>query len=397
MRDPGLWNLKQSQLWRTLEVLGHPQDRLRLIHIVGTNGKGSTGASLAALLRLMSDRPVGHFSSPHVLSYNERIRLDGVPVSDEVIASANARIDAAREATGEPEPTFFGRSLLQALLAFEGCEWVIIEAGIGGREDVTNLFHPEMVIITTIALDHAQCLGGSLRSIAAHKADVIEPGGQVISAAQCPEVMAEIRRTTRKRGAALSVYDPAQVSDVRLSSRDTMWQWRCGDIQASLCTPLIGRHQVENTMLAVMAARRLGLTEMTRVNAALGGVQWIGRMQHLFGMPDIWLDGAHNDQAIVRLLENMRALGIEKPILVFGMHDGKISEKRRDELFAAAASVISVEVQGRSDAQIEVSVQGALDEIAERMKSAEKKETVLICGSLYILGPALKWHVAQSA
>lgn len=404
MRERKEWNEKQRLVGQWLDALNHPEASLRVIHIVGTNGKGSTGTAIAVGLRDFIRKanegkpgrvkPVGHFLSPHVHRYNERILLDETPISDEKLQEVRRELQAVKEAFSLPEPEYFQQSLLEALLAFRDCRWAIIEAGVGGREDVTNLLPSEMVVITTISEDHLQTLGPTIQDIARHKAGVIVPGHPVISCNQRPEVARIISEICARRKAPLVVYHPESMVRPHLrkvreeAPRFRMgFTWTEGALAGDYELSMIGLHQLQNMGTALLALECLSIEDPKLVAHALAEIQVPGRMEEISTAPDIWIDGAHNPQAVDILLANLKWLQIEEPNLIFGMHEGKINAEKRQELFAACRKVVHIRVEEESDAAI-------LEELSEALDTLNREDPerpIIVCGSLYILDGAQRW------
>src|SRR5438132_1152684 len=255
------------------ERMGHPQREFASVHVAGTNGKGSTAAMLANILQLAGLRP-GLYTSPHLLRINERIRLDGAEISDDQFAGSFTRVLAVIEellasGTLAAHPTYFECATAMAFdfFARAGTEIAVIEVGLGGRLDSTNVIVPEVAVITQIDFDHENFLGHSIEEIAAEKAGIIKPGAWVVGAAGNPAAREVIRRRTVEQGAHLVEIDEAcRIS--RVSSEDGRYRFQVAlsdelgaksmeEMEVSL--PLAGRFQVRNAITAIGAARLLAL------------------------------------------------------------------------------------------------------------------------------------------
>lgn len=290
--------------------LGSPHRAVPCAHIAGTNGKGSTAAMLESILRA-AGLSTGLFTSPHLERMNERIRLDGLPISDQEFAAQFACIQSAIEqllATGElaAHPTYFECVTAMAFHAFarRPVGFAVYEVGMGGRLDSTNLVHPEVAIITQVDLDHENFLGHSIAEIAAEKAGIIKPGGWVVSSAERPEARAVIAQR-------------AQALDAKLIEIDHAWQiestvvkegcYRAevasveSDDRLTLDLPLPGRFQVRNALAAATAARLIAARGFSvgddAIERGIGATRWPGRLERLSVRPAIFLDGAHNPAA----------------------------------------------------------------------------------------------------
>jgi dihydrofolate synthase/folylpolyglutamate synthase len=282
--------------------LGNPQDKLRFIHLAGTNGKGSTAAFCEACLRAAGPR-VGLYTSPHLVSVRERIQIDRQPISEAGFAEG---MEAVRAAMTEAPATFFEIMTGLALRHFarEKVEWVVWETGLGGRLDATNIVRPEVCIITNIGLDHQQYLGQSLREIAAEKAGIIKRRVPVVSAVEAGEAAQIIVKCAQDEESPLTLV-PAQFPIEDLGLREGRQMARLDDREFSL--GLIGPHQVQNAACAVAALRQLPEPiPVAAIARGLDGTVWSGRFEILSETPLMVLDGAHNPAGVRRLVETWR-------------------------------------------------------------------------------------------
>jgi dihydrofolate synthase / folylpolyglutamate synthase len=309
------WGLDRTR--RLLASVGDPHHAYATVHIAGTNGKGSAAATLASILRASGHR-VGLYTSPHLSDFRERFRVDGDPVSEAVVLSAAGRLRPHLEAES---PSFFEATTAIGLLAFAelGIDIAVIEVGLGGRLDSTNVVAPVACAITNISLDHVQYLGDSLAAIAAEKAGIAKPGVPLVTTERGTAALAVIRASTAAAGAPLVELDPGALRGVttslagtRFSQQTALW----GELP--LATPLIGRHQAVNTALAVGLAECLPARwrpERDAVIAGVGAVRWPGRMQveSVAGVP--WLfDVAHNAAGVEALTAALSTLDLPRPI-----------------------------------------------------------------------------------
>ncbi len=266
---------------RLLDALAFDSRAVKIIHVAGTNGKGSTCAMLDAVCRAQGYR-TGLYTSPHLVSFRERIRLDGRPIPESAVADGLTRL---REITTgwTPTPTFFEFATVLALdwLRRQHTEIIVVETGLGGRLDATNAVWPAVSVLTAIDYDHTAWLGDTLALIAGEKAGIIKPGVPVVSAPQDPEAAEVIARTARERGSALHlVTDP---------------------LPSAWPLALAGSHQRLNAALALDALRAAGIeTSEAARHAGLAQIEWPGRFQPLENGRFI-LDGAHNPAAARRL------------------------------------------------------------------------------------------------
>jgi len=304
--------------------LDKPYERFRTLHIAGTNGKGSTAAMTAAVLQAAGFR-VGLYTSPHLVDFRERIRVDGKMIDEEHVSQLTQQI---RDACGHDlSPTFFESTTAMAFQYFADAsvDVAVVEVGLGGRFDATNVVQPVACAITTIALDHQEYLGPTLSSIAAEKAGIVKPRIPVIVGHLDAEAEESIERIALERqapmyrlnrdfqtiGASTSGFDYRGVS----SRRD------------GLTCPLAGRHQLDNAACALAlleaAAAEGFLASEEAVREGLRSVKWEGRLEIVERSPTIVLDGAHNPAAASVLADSLAEMMRERPrgrlILVFGM------------------------------------------------------------------------------
>lgn len=394
---PKLIDLKLDRLVRLLGALGDPQWRLPpVIHVAGTNGKGSVCAFVRAMAEAAGLR-VHVYTSPHLVKFNERIRLAGALVSDEALAGALDEIEAVNEGN---QITVFEAITAAAFLLFARvpADLCVVEVGLGGRFDATNVVRPAVCAIASISMDHQDFLGDTLGVIAAEKAGIIKPGVPVVVGAQVPEAMAAIA-------------DAARAAAAPLLMRGRDW-----DVEAlphglrfggmDLPPPgLPGVHQAENAAIAMMALRAAGFEFGQAVLAqGLRTVEWPARLQRLHGallglLPqgsELWLDGAHNPGGAEALAAQLRSWA-GPTTLVLGMKQAKDVGEVMRILMPHAARVFAVAEPGQHlalpvETIIEASggravvgpdVRGALCQITAPAR-------VLICGSLYLAGEVLK-------
>jgi dihydrofolate synthase/folylpolyglutamate synthase len=285
-------------------VLGNPQERLRFIHLAGTNGKGSTAAFCESCLRASGHR-VGLYTSPHLVSLRERIQIDRQLISEADFAEGTAVVRLAVEEIGNREVTFFELMTALALWYFgrEKVDWVVWETGLGGRLDATNIVQPKVCIITNIGLDHQQYLGETLRDIATEKAGIIKYQMPVVSAVESGDAFEVIRNRAQTESCRLTLVNrDMEVKDLGL--RGTKQRAEIDGHEFAL--GLIGPHQVSNAACAVAAMRQLKISEEA-IARGLESTVWPGRFEILLEKPLIVLDGAHNPAGVKMLVETWRA------------------------------------------------------------------------------------------
>ncbi|HEX8297243.1 MAG TPA: folylpolyglutamate synthase/dihydrofolate synthase family protein [Chthoniobacteraceae bacterium] len=368
------------QLTTALQLRVNGPNTPRFLHIAGTNGKGSVCAMLDAICRAEGLKS-GLFTSPHLVTFRERIRVNGRMISETAVARGLTRIRDAAEGW-EPGPTFFEIATALALLHFqeEGCEIVVLETGLGGRLDATNVVTPAVCVITPIALDHQQWLGDTLAEIATEKAGIFKESVPVISAPQPEEAAQRLEQHAREVGALLTTFvtEPWTESPIKLA----------------------GSHQQWNAALAVHALPLAGVRVSQRaIERGLAEVHWPGRFQRV--RERIILDGAHNPAAAARLVITWREVfRKESATLVIGVLADKDARGILAELLPISARVITVPVQNprslapeelRSIAQsLSAAESAAAGDLAAAIQLAEQApEPILICGSLFLIGEAL--------
>lgn len=370
-------------------LLGNPERSAPVLHVAGTNGKGSTCAFAEAALRAAGLR-TGLYTSPHLNHFCERIRLGGEPISEEraceLLDEVRARLPWA---LGDPGLTFFEIVTLMGFVAFRGVDVMVVEVGLGGRLDATNVVEPRACAIAALGLEHTQYLGPTLAHIAAEKAGILKRGAPAVSAGQ-PRAAA---RVLQDRADALGVPLWRPGRDYRFESRDVRpfcyagprWTVRAQDLA------LIGHHQRTNAALACALLEASGLCEPRHAEEGLRTARWPGRLER-FG--DVYVDGAHNPHAARALAHALPPLLAGRPLrLVFGaLHDKDAGAMLR-ELAPLAGSVHycapdSPRAQPPEDlarlypGAVHGSVRAALD--AARAESG----VVVCCGSLYLAAEA---------
>ena len=327
-----------------LAACGDPQRRFPSIHVAGTNGKGSVCAMLASILRA-DGRRVGLYTSPHLADVRERIRIDGRTIADadfdRLLGRIRKTIDRLLAAGRlEAHPTYFEVLTILAFLHFaeRKVDIAVLEVGMGGRFDATNVVTPLVSVITSISLDHREYLGRSLAAIAFEKAGIIKPGVPVVNGAEGRAAGAVIRRRARERGAPLV---SAFGRDGALFAARTAAGFRfryefCGESFA-FRLKLPGVHQGENAAVAVAAARTLGCVdrplERRTILAGLAAAEWPGRLEAVGRRPLVLLDGAHNEDGARALAAYVRDFVRGPLVLVFAMLKDKAVRRAADLLF----------------------------------------------------------------
>lgn len=348
-------------------LAGNPHHRLRFIHVAGTNGKGSTCAMLESIYRAAGFR-VGLYTSPHLVSFRERIQVNRVPISKSDVVRLGFRLrELLRQFPAEAHPTFFEVTTVMALQYFceQGCDLVIWETGMGGRLDATNIVTPLASVITPVHFDHQQWLGYTLREIAAEKAGIIKPGVPVITCPQPEDVMHVIRTVAAKCACPLKIADPGMMNETEFDG---------------VALPLPGRHQRQNAALAIATVRTLADSVPVQIQAIVRGlntVSWPGRCQ-IVRRPDgqmLIIDGAHNISGITVLASALQDLfPAAKPAVILGM--------LRDKDYRAVCRVISTFAGAVACVPVHSPRAAAPDELAAALRDAGAGAKVTTCGSL---------------
>ena len=340
-RSPGLGRMR-----RLLRLLGNPQDKLRFVHVAGTNGKGSTCAMIAAILGAAGYR-VGLNTSPYLITFHERIRVDGRMIPDEDLGRLTAQVRPAAESMDE-RPTEFELITAIALLYFVqcSCDIVVLEVGLGGALDASNVIPPpEAAVITAMGMDHAAVLGATQAEIARAKAGIIKPGSPTVSFGGCPEADAVIRRTCHEQGSPLKEADFSRAKVCSMSLEGTVLD--CAPY-GRLTLPLTGAYQVQNAVVAITAAEVLSQRGWDippeAVRRGLQAVSWPGRFEVLRPSgPAVLLDGAHNPQGVAAAAKSLALLFPgRKAVVLLGVLADKDVESMLDAVVPMAEAIVTV-------------------------------------------------------
>ena len=390
-----------------LEALGNPEHGLKSIHIAGTNGKGSTAAMMTAFAKAHGLR-VGTFTSPHMDSIRERIQLDGVPLGEEPFWQAASVIRGVESRLLEEWGAFNYFEILTAMMFVvfqqEGVDLAIIEVGIGGLLDNTNVGHPLVSVITTIGLDHQDLLGSTLEEITAQKAGIIKAGQQVVVGPVTRECMDVIREIASEKGATVQAFGEDFLL-IEESYQDSSLKIPLNQLA------LKGAFQKENATVAIRAFRAwmeaTGRSAQAKfIEAALRVVSWPGRMEVLQDKPLVMIDGAHNLPAIERLIQNMLGRIDKKQTLLFSALTRKDSQQMLARLQEALPDVNIILTSfhpsrglsiSRSDVEAyldspKISYEESFEEVIDRFASLTDDESELwVTGSLYFIAEVRHW------
>ncbi len=404
------------------EALGHPERRFPSVIVAGTNGKGSTSATLASILRAAGYR-TGLYTSPHLVRVNERIAIDGEMISDAEFAEIHSRIDDISESLVragklDQHPSFFETLTAMAFeyFASAGIQIAILEVGIGGRLDATNVADPLLSVITDISLDHTEWLGNTLTEIAREKAGIVRRNGILVTLPQHPEVNDALGGQVKTLGARVvnathyappvtPASDSFQVNENGLPHN--RYQLEVMGEEMTVDSPLAGRHQIRNVALAIAAAVELKQSFGHRItpsaiSTGVSGTHWPGRFQVIPGSPEIVLDVAHNPAGAWALRSALSTRYEDAPLtIIFGsMRDKDIAEIG-EILFPLGEEVIATRVSSPRAASPE-EIRGLTSHIAMRMAESddlhhairiarERGRVIVITGSVYLVGAALEF------
>lgn len=414
-------DLGLERIERVLKALGNPHLRLPpAIHIAGTNGKGSTTAFLRAMVE--AEGKTAHvYTSPHLVRFNERITLASNEISDSTLLNVLERVMEAN--AGEPL-SFFEATTAAAFLAFSEthADYALIEVGLGGRYDATNVFDPIASIITPINYDHAEFLGRDLAKIAREKAGIVKDNVPVFAGRQEDLVSAVLRNEAAKHRAPIQFL----TEDFRAYREQDRMVFDADDVLMDLPKPaLIGSHQIDNAGVAIATARAIGLSDEA-IGKGLSKVTWPARLQSLTtglyadmvadSNGELWLDGGHNPHAAAALADAMAELQDRSErvlILIMGILGNKDAGKFLDKFTGLASSVIAVDIPGSPALAPETIKElaenrGMIGQVAENLTDAVQRAIntgealsreavsdtitpprILICGSLYLAGQVL--------
>ncbi len=404
---PKIIDLTLDRVWRLLDALGNPQENLPpVIHIAGTNGKGSTLAMIRAGLEGAA-KTCHAYTSPHLARFHERIRLAGELISE---PDLTAVLDECYEANGDAPITYFEITTVAGILAFSRvpADYTLLEVGLGGRLDATNVVtQPRLTVITPVSMDHEAFLGDTLPKIAGEKAGIIKKAVPCVVGPQAEDGLEVIEAWAEALGAPLLAY--GQQWHVFEERGRLVFQDETGLLDLPLPN-LPGAHQIQNAGAALAALRELGEGEAA-FEAAVTQADWPARMQRLKSGPlvdaapqaELWLDGGHNPAAGQALADLLKTLPKRPTHLVVGMLNTKDITGYLSPLAGVSDSLTGVSIPGEANTVpgdetagiaatlgLETSVSGSVREAVQSIASTEPPARILICGSLYLAGSVLR-------
>ena len=427
---------------KLLHELGNPQDAFPSIHIAGTNGKGSVAAMLASMLQHVSPLirgaggvNIGRYTSPHLIRFNERVTINNRPVTDAALAGLISDVRAAA-ARAQINPTFFEFTTALAFLHFahEQVDAAVIEVGMGGDLDATNVITPKLTIITNIGRDHTRWLGVTHHAIAEHKAGIIKPGVPLITAERKTTLLNYFQDICRQKDAPLLPVH--QHLKARRISQNLEGQTFVAQ-QETFTLPLLGRHQIDNALTALLAFSEFVTSPLLKIgkwnsfiiqkevliaaNAGLKNIRWPGRLQIFSRDPFILLDGAHNPPAVRALARTLDELPLPEPgVLILGSKYDKNIAPILKHIVPRFQKIIVTEAnfqpmpaaeltrriahflplpernppvggKGKKAAAVRIqTIPNPKDALAAAQKELEANKMLLITGSLYLVGDALQ-------
>jgi dihydrofolate synthase/folylpolyglutamate synthase len=411
----GKWDL--ANMRALLARMGHPEGSGRFIHVAGTNGKGSVCAMLASALQVSGVR-TGLYTSPHLVNPRERIQIDGRWISEAAWCAAFDEVHGVAESLLAREaipahPSFFETVTAMAFSAFAraGVEMVVLETGLGGRLDATNVVMPEFAVITPIDFDHEAFLGSSIQSIAAEKAGILKTGRPAVFSGQRPDALRVLDHRALELDIPVHHSSEWRLENLqadRYGSRFTL----VADESMEIVCPLAGLHQVENARTAAAALSVAGVPR-TAIQRGIAQAVWPGRLERVALDPDVILDGAHNPAGARALAAYISAFFHDEPVrIIFGAMRDKAIDEVTETLFPLAAEIIiTAPDQPRAlspQALAEtwgnpkwVNAKGVDAKTAARLPealvmAAQQPMTTFITGSLYLVGEARAIYGTQA-
>lgn len=397
-----------ERIHAVLQALGRPQDRCRFVHVAGTNGKGSTCAMIESAMA-GGGHHTGLFTSPHLAEPTERIRIGGQPISAADFAAAFDLVHATVErllAAGaiDLHTTYFETVTAMAFVVFaqQATDRVVLEVGLGGRLDATNVIRPELCVITPIDFDHEQYLGRSLEAIAGEKAGILKAGAPAVFSRQRPEASGVLERRAAELGVPVARTADWSMDHLEIDARASRFQM-AGQVRGLPSTlrihcPLAGEHQVENAATAAVALSQLGVAP-DAIETGIARTVWPGRLEHVSQRPEIILDGAHNPAGARALAAYIdRFYSRRRVRLIYGAMRDKAVAEIGGILFPKAWQVIvtaphqsralAPEALGTVADHANLQVAASLAEALELVRDAAPDDAIFITGSLFLVAEA---------
>ena len=401
-----------STIKSMMHGIGNPQDSFSCIHVAGTNGKGSIASSLASILHTANYK-VGLYTSPHLVRFNERIRINNQSVSDKNIVEAYEALKNV--STGNREPTFFEYSTAMALYEFgkQKVDWAVIETGMGGRLDATNIIKPVLTIISNISLEHRMYLGNTIKEIAGEKGGIIKNKIPVVTGAKQKSAISTLKDIAGKKSAPFFRF--GDEFKVRRNKNNKFTYYGIENTWRNLCTGLQGNHQIDNAGIVIAACELLNKSRaeipFKSIQKGLEKNRWPGRLDIVSENPLIILDGAHNIIATRRLVKYLsKNLAGRNITLVAGILDDKPYSSMLKTLCSVCNRAILTQPKiNRAlppeklycPAKKVISDIKIIPEVSQAIKYAIKttpgNDAICIAGSLYLVGEAKEFFEKNPA
>ncbi|WP_238884917.1 folylpolyglutamate synthase/dihydrofolate synthase family protein [Clostridium sp. YIM B02551] len=410
-------NFGLSRTERLLELLGNPHKKIKFIHLAGTNGKGSTTAMISNILKEAGYK-VGMFTSPYLEEFEERIQIDGVNIPKEHLTKCVNEIReivdvVADEGLGQPTEFEVITCIMFKYFYDMKIDFGVIEVGLGGKLDSTNVLTPILTVITSISFDHMNILGNTLKEIASEKAGIIKENVPVILYPQEREALEVIKAKAKELGSKIYNVNPISSEFLGVLQKDSKVfqriKYNIENKSLEINLPLLGKHQVVNCLTAITAIKVLSeLGEISisdnDIYKGLEEVEWKGRMELLSGKPYILIDGAHNIDGIRKLKENLKTyFNYKNLVLILGILADKQVDEMIREICPLAKEVVAVTPHSDRaelsevlrDKILEQEIKAiSMDNYEEAYRYAVSKiaedDMLLICGSLYMIGDMRK-------
>lgn len=385
--------------------LGNPHQDLFYLHIAGTNGKGSVSASSSSILQAAGYK-VGLFTSPHLFKYNERFKINGKDITDANFAKYYKKVEAAAKIHPKVSLTIFDVCTLMMFLYFKDqkVDIVVLETGLGGLFDATNVIEKSIAVITNIGFDHVDVLGKTKRAIAGQKAGILKPNSTLILGEQDPKLLSFFKKWTKSKKGKLTHLNVSQLKALKASPKG---QWLHFKNHRNLFTPLLGQHQMGNTALAILACEELNRQGFKISNKAiregLRKTTWPLRMEIVKGKPDILLDVGHNPHGVHAVSEAIKSyFPNRKKILILGCSKDKDYKRMVKELSHLSDSICVTQAkQSGVDPKTlsrYIPKKGKdilmFPTVAQALRSAKRqarpKDLIMVLGGLYLAAEAKK-------
>lgn len=409
-------NYGLERTYRILELLGNPQESLKLIHIAGTNGKGSTTSIITSLLRANNFK-VGMYTSPFLEEFEERIQINGENIPKDALAKLITKLKVVVDKVieeGYNHPTEFEIITCLMLLYFkeENVDYGVVEVGLGGRLDSTNVINPVLSVITSISFDHTNLLGNTLSEIAREKAGIIKENTPVVIYPQEEEAYIEIEKSSKNMNAPLYLISPESCELLEIINEEKIYQYISVEFNNEIIKvklPLLGEHQIINAQLALKAYEIICEKEQINkdvniVKEGFKNVKWIGRLEVMAKSPLIVIDGAHNIQGIKALRKNVeKYFKYNNIYLLLGILADKQVNEMIEEITPLAKKVYALtphsdRAELSSDLRNEIikinpnctAYESYEDALNNALNEANEDDLILVSGSLYMIGDMRK-------